>query len=236
MNPPYKCNFRAIEMVVKPIAQFLRTKNWQNQWSNLTNFQIKSSSASSYIYIWSMFNLPDFWEYIKKEGGSYTWMIGVGRQAASSTTQLRFTGSKLETATTAPVITPATTPPATMLRRKFFSDGEMPGCAASATSGITRAATIAAAASPPSAFSFSDDDSARTWSWAPGRVPAAAGAGNLSGWKKVSGPAKGRLKPTAGFDMVTAEANAMEERQIGRGKGGVFNWRIRRGERRTIYR
>lgn len=193
-----------------------------------------------------MFNLPDFWEYIKKEGGSYTWMIGVGRQAASSTTQLRLTGSKLATATTAPVITPSTTPPATMLRRKFFSDGEMPGCAASATSGITSAATIAAAASPPRAFSFSDDDSARTWSWASGRLPAALGAGNLSGWKKVSGPAKGRLKPTAGFDMATAEANAMEEREIGRGKGGIFNrvalacflfnWRIWRGERRYIDR
>ncbi|KAF8728639.1 hypothetical protein HU200_017907 [Digitaria exilis] len=40
----------------------------------------------------------------------------------------------------------STTPPETMLRRKFLSDGEIPGDAASATSGSTSAAATAAAA------------------------------------------------------------------------------------------
>ncbi|CAL9054297.1 unnamed protein product, partial [Musa banksii] len=125
--------------------------------------------------------------------------------------QLRFTGSKLATATTAPTITTSTTPPATMLRRKFLSDGETPGCAASATSGITNAAANAAAASPLIAFSFADD--ARTLRWLLGRHrPAAAGVGrtgSMSGWKNASEPARGRLRPTPGIAMVTAEADAI---------------------------
>ncbi|RWW82831.1 hypothetical protein BHE74_00008681 [Ensete ventricosum] len=127
--------------------------------------------------------------------------------------QLRFTGSKLATATTAPTITTSTTPPATMLRRKFLSDGETPGCAASATSGISNAAANAAVASPLIAFSFADD--ARTLSWLLGRHrPAAAGVGrrtgSLRGWKNASEPARGLLRPTPGIAMVTAKADAID--------------------------
>lgn len=64
------------------------------------------------------------------------------------------TGSKLATAMTAPKMTPSTTPPDTMLSKKFFSDGDNPGCAASAISGTTIAAASAAAVSPVKAFSF----------------------------------------------------------------------------------
>jgi hypothetical protein len=73
--------------------------------------------------------------------------------------QALLTGSKLETATTAPTIPTSTTPPDTMLRRKFLSDGvSPPDCAASATSGSTSAAARAAAVSPAAAFSLMDVD------------------------------------------------------------------------------
>ena len=52
-----------------------------------------------------------------------------------------------------------TVPPAAMLSKKFFSDGETPGPAASATSGITIDAVRAAAVSPVMAF-FNDDRTA----------------------------------------------------------------------------
>ena len=67
----------------------------------------------------------------------------------------------METATTAPTMATSTTPPETMLRRKFLSDGEIPGCAASATSGSTSAAATAAAAAH-SLAGFCADDDART--------------------------------------------------------------------------
>ncbi len=54
-----------------------------------------------------------------------------------------FTGSKVETPATAVVRTARTTPPATTLKSKFFKDGLMPGCAASASSGTTAAANRA---------------------------------------------------------------------------------------------
>ncbi len=54
-----------------------------------------------------------------------------------------FTGSKVETPATAIVRTARTTPPATTLKSKFFKDGLMPGCAASASSGTTAAANKA---------------------------------------------------------------------------------------------
>eukprot|EP00262_Sarcandra_glabra_P014960 TRINITY_DN4511_c0_g1_i1.p1 TRINITY_DN4511_c0_g1~~TRINITY_DN4511_c0_g1_i1.p1 ORF type:complete len:126 (-),score=17.08 TRINITY_DN4511_c0_g1_i1:87-464(-) len=61
---------------------------------------------------------------------------------------------------TAPTRTVSTTPPATMLSKKFLRDGEIPGCAASATSGITMAAVRAKAVNPVTAFSLSD-----AWTW-----------------------------------------------------------------------
>lgn len=57
---------------------------------------------------------------------------------------------------TAPTRTPSTTPPATILSKKFFREGDIPGCAASATSGINMAAVSAAALKPVAAFSLSD--------------------------------------------------------------------------------
>lgn len=77
-----------------------------------------------------------------------------------NSTQLRFTGSKFETPITAPNIATTTAPPAAMLSKKFFSDGETPGPAASATSGITIDAVRAAAVIPATAFSFNEDRTA----------------------------------------------------------------------------
>lgn len=51
---------------------------------------------------------------------------------------------------------PSTTPPATMLSKKFLRDGETPGPAASATSGITMEAVRAAAVNPVANFSLKD--------------------------------------------------------------------------------
>eukprot|EP00250_Pteridium_aquilinum_P007396 c17123_g2_i1 orf=2-271(-) len=66
----------------------------------------------------------------------------------------RLTGSKVETAATAPPIATSTTPPATTLKSKFFKDGDTPGAAASAISGITAATSTARAAAPPRLISF----------------------------------------------------------------------------------
>lgn len=69
-------------------------------------------------------------------------------------TQLLLTGSKLATPITAPTMTTSTTPPATMLSKKFLSDGDNPESAASATCGITIEAVSAAAVNPVTVFSF----------------------------------------------------------------------------------
>ncbi|KAJ6759596.1 hypothetical protein OIU74_026128 [Salix koriyanagi] len=50
----------------------------------------------------------------------------------------------------------STTPPATMLNKKLLRDGETPGPAASATSGITMAAVSAPAVNPVTTFSFNE--------------------------------------------------------------------------------
>lgn len=68
-----------------------------------------------------------------------------------SSPQLRLTGSKLETPMTAPTRAASTTPPATMLSKKFLRDGVT---AASATSGTIMEAVKAAAVRPVTAFSF----------------------------------------------------------------------------------
>ena len=59
----------------------------------------------------------------------------------------------MDTPITAPTITTSTVPPAAMLSKKFFSDGETPE-AASATSGTTIEAVSAAAVIAVTAFSF----------------------------------------------------------------------------------
>lgn len=58
---------------------------------------------------------------------------------------------------TAPMMSPTTIPPAAMLSKKFLSDG-VTLSAASATSGTIMEAVKAAAVSPVTAFSFSDDE------------------------------------------------------------------------------
>ncbi|KAJ6913907.1 hypothetical protein NC651_016228 [Populus alba x Populus x berolinensis] len=65
-------------------------------------------------------------------------------------------GSKLETPITAPTMAPSTTPPATMLSKKFLREGEDPDPAASATSGITMEAVSAPAVNPVTNFSFNE--------------------------------------------------------------------------------
>lgn len=82
-------------------------------------------------------------------------MIRKGKKKVPSSTteiyQRRLTGSKLDTAITAPIMTTTTTPPAAMLSKKFLREGET---AASATSGTTIEAVNAAAVSPDTTFSF----------------------------------------------------------------------------------
>ena len=56
-----------------------------------------------------------------------------------------WTGSKVETPATALPMAMRTTPPATTLRRRFFREGETPGDAASAISGIIMAAAVSIA-------------------------------------------------------------------------------------------
>ena len=87
----------------------------------------------------------------------------------------------METATTAPTMPTSTTPPDTMLSRKFLSDGVSD--AASATSGITSAAATAAAVSPATALSFADADAdARTTA-----ILAAGLALSCRGWNDDAG-------------------------------------------------
>lgn len=66
------------------------------------------------------------------------------------------TGSKVETAATAPPIATRTTPPATTLRSRFLSDGDTPGATASAISGTTAAAKTVRAAGQARLKSFFD--------------------------------------------------------------------------------
>lgn len=63
------------------------------------------------------------------------------------------TGSKVDTPATATPIAVSTTPPATTLRSRFFNDGDTPGCAASAISGTTAAASRARLVRPATLLS-----------------------------------------------------------------------------------
>ena len=117
----------------------------------------------------------------------------------------------METATTAPTMATRTTPPDTMLSRKFLSDGVSPDCAASATSGSTRAAATAAAVSPAAAFSFMDAADART------AILAAGLALGCRGWNDDAAAApSGFLSPATDSGDATADrdAVAMARRRI----------------------
>ncbi|GJN33396.1 hypothetical protein PR202_gb21993 [Eleusine coracana subsp. coracana] len=95
----------------------------------------------------------------------------------------------------------STTPPDTMLSRKFLSDGV--SVTASATSGITSAVATAAAVSPADTFSFMDAD-ART------AILAAAGLALVcSGWNDDAAAASGFLSPATDSGAATAEKDAV---------------------------
>jgi hypothetical protein len=132
----------------------------------------------------------------------------------------------LETATTAPTMATSTTPPDTMLSRKFLSDGV--SVTASATSGMASAVATAAALSPADTFSFMD---ARTTA-----ILAAAGLalGGCRGWSEGAAPS-GFLSPateTAENVAVAAMASADggEKRRLARVCLCVGGWTTCRGE------
>ena len=103
-----------------------------------------------------------------------------------SSSQVRLTGSKLATPITAPTIAPRTTPPATMLSRKFLRDGETPE-AASAASGSTMEAVNAAAVRPVIAFSLREAFTSSRLPLDFGFTATAFFDGfTCSGWKKAS--------------------------------------------------
>jgi hypothetical protein len=108
----------------------------------------------------------------------------------------------LETATTAPAMPAKTTPPDTMLSRKFLSDGDSPGDAASATSGSTSAAATAAAVSPAVSFSCTDADDART------TVILAAGLALTDRGRNDAAPS-GFLSPATDRGAATADRDAV---------------------------
>ena len=107
----------------------------------------------------------------------------------------------METATTAPAMPAKTTPPDTMLSRKFLSDGERPGDAASATSGSTNAAATAAAVSPAVSFSCTDADDALT------AVILAAGLDLIARGLNDAAPS-GFLSPATDSGAATADRDA----------------------------
>lgn len=124
----------------------------------------------------------------------------------------------MATPMTAPTRTVSTTPPETMLSKKFLREGESPGCAASAMSGITIAAVSATAVSPVTAFSFIDD--AARISVLPllfsGAGMVVAFGDSFIGLKKVSEP-RGLLCPAE----VMVSAAVTDEDAIVFGRSGV---------------
>ena len=111
----------------------------------------------------------------------------------------------METATTAPAMPAKTTPPDTMLSRKFLSDGDSPGDAASATSGSTSAAATAAAVSPAVSFSCTDAEDARTAVILAAGLPALTTGRGRNDVAFLS-PATDRGAATADRDAVAAMA------------------------------
>ncbi|KAG0470991.1 hypothetical protein HPP92_015537 [Vanilla planifolia] len=121
----------------------------------------------------------------------------------------------------APSRTPTTTPPATMLSRKFLSEGEIPGWTASATSGTTIAAARAAAVNPATTWSFDDDD-ALTMSRSPRRTMPVTGALSVGFDELAKAPtvvSGNRKRQVGGREALPREAspsggsNAVEERK-----------------------
>ncbi|KAA0055792.1 hypothetical protein IC582_003117 [Cucumis melo] len=112
---------------------------------------------------------------------------------------------------TAPNIATTTAPPAAILSKKFFNEGDTPDPAASATSGITIDAARAAAVIPATAFSFNDD---RTATILPLEMGAAAmGLRDLkegNGLKKASLESGLWVAWVNGKAIETAEVEAID--------------------------
>ncbi|KAL8160235.1 hypothetical protein V2J09_001772, partial [Rumex salicifolius] len=113
------------------------------------------------------------------------------------------TGSKYETPTIAPMIAVSTTPPETMLRRKFLSDGDPD--AASATCGITIDAVTAADVAATIAFSFKD---AFTWSLLNFRPPTVPTADVF--WSGLKMEVACLFRPATGTAITAIETEAIE--------------------------
>ena len=142
---------------------------------------------------------------------------GVSVNEGEGEDQVRLTGSKLETATTAPTMATSTTPPDTMLRRKFLSDGVRLPCAASATSGRTIAAAMAAAVSPAVALSFIDADALTAI------LAAAAGLALGTGWNEAH---RGFLsQATDSGRAATADSDAVVAMEDEEEELAVLSWR-----------
>ena len=123
----------------------------------------------------------------------------------------------METATTAPTMATSTTPPDTMLRRKFLSDGVRLPCAASATSGRTIAAAMAAAVSPAVALSFIDADALTAI------LAAAAGLALGTGWNEAH---RGFLsQATDSGRAATADSDAVVAMEDEEEELAVLSWR-----------
>ncbi|CAH9101823.1 unnamed protein product [Cuscuta epithymum] len=113
---------------------------------------------------------------------------------------------------TTPAMTATTSPPATMLSKKFFRDGEILS-AASATPGVTKDAVSAAAVSPVTALSLSDALTSKF----PAGFDAAIGldclAGDIGFKKEPKAAAVGcRLRAatvSGGITMETAQVEAI---------------------------
>ena len=128
-----------------------------------------------------------------------------------SSAQVRLTGSKLDTPITAPTMATRTTPPATMLSKKFLRDGVTPS-AAWATSGIIIDVVSAAAVNPVTTFSLNEEEAALTWSRPLGLLTAPIDLHGFtgSGLKNASelgilfwvAPAKGRAIEAAEVEAI----------------------------------
>lgn len=95
-----------------------------------------------------------------------------------------------------------------MLSKKFFSDGEIPGPAASATSGIIIDAVKAAAVKPVTAFSFNE---AFTWNPIPDFDPDITFEGFMGKGLKNPFEFESRfwLTVVKGTEAITAEVEAI---------------------------
>ncbi|PON46339.1 hypothetical protein PanWU01x14_252260 [Parasponia andersonii] len=111
---------------------------------------------------------------------------------------------------TAPTMAVSTTPPATMLSKKFLIEGETPGTAASATSGITIDAVNAAAVRPVAAFFLREEACTCRWDFDLGLASPTLFDGLIGmGLKKAS--ELGRFNPSrlATEVSVVIEADAI---------------------------